>query len=344
MKITRPLLRQAAEEGLLSQQQSEQLWQFLQTHNQYDPGFKAGNILYYLGGMLVIGAMSLFMSLGWERFGGWGLFSITLAYAFVALWQTEFLLQQRQLPIPAGITAALVVVLTPLAVFGLQAGLGMWAEGMLYRDNHVYVDSRWLLMELATLVCAVVMLWRYRLPFLVMPLAVTIWCMSMEAVVFLYGNGSGHWELRRFFALWSGLLMVLLAFWIDVRSSRERDFSFWLYLFGVLSFWWAFSSFITDNELNNFFYMCVNLLMIALGAMLSRRVFVVCGGFGVAGYLGHLSYRVFDGSLLFLLCLTLIGFALIYAGILWQRREEQIRNRLLQLLPQQLRKLVEGLG
>jgi hypothetical protein len=34
-----------------------------------------------MGGLIAIGAMTLFMNLGWESFGGWGIFFISLAYA-----------------------------------------------------------------------------------------------------------------------------------------------------------------------------------------------------------------------------------------------------------------------
>jgi hypothetical protein len=55
--------------------------------------------------------------------------------------------------------------------------------------------------------------------------------------------------------------------------------------------------------------------MIGIGGTLSRRVFAVFGGLGVAGYLGHLSYSVFSDSMLFPVALTAIGFAVIAAGV-----------------------------
>lgn len=128
MRIHRGLLQQASEQGLISAQQVQPLWDFLAEHERHQaheqPGFRATHILYYLGGMVAIGAMSLFMNLGWERFGGWGLFAIALAYGAAGLALTEYLLRRRQLQIPAGITATFVVVLTPLLVYGLQVGLG----------------------------------------------------------------------------------------------------------------------------------------------------------------------------------------------------------------------------
>lgn len=352
MHIHRGLLQQASEQGLISAQQVQPLWDFLSEHERHQaheqPGFRATHILYYLGGMVAIGAMSLFMNLGWERFGGWGLFAIALAYGVAGLALTEYLLARRQLQIPAGITATFVVVLTPLLVYGLQVGLGWWAdEGrrLAYRDYHTRVDWRWLLMELATLASGAVLLWRYRLPFLVMPVAATLWYLSMDLTPFVFQAQDQSWALRQLVSLWFGLLIVLLAFWVDVRSRHQaRDYAFWLYLFGVIAFWGGLSLQRSDSELSKFFYLCINLAMIVVGAMLSRRVFAVFGGLGAAGYLGHLAHAVFRDSLMFPLVLTLIGLGLVGLGIFWQRHEARLSARLRGWLPGAVRELVERRG
>lgn len=97
----------------------------------------------------------------------------------------------------------------------------------------------------------------------------------------------------------------------------------------------------SDSELDKFVYLCINLTMIALGALLSRRVFAVFGGLGAAGYLGHLAYDVFKDSMMFPFVLTVIGLGLIYLGIVWQRHEETISSKLRGLLPLPVRELVE---
>jgi hypothetical protein len=341
MELNRGLLKDATQRGLLSEQQAEQLWQFLCEHEKDRPSFHFTHILYYLGGLIAIGAMSLFMTLGWERFGGWGIFSIALAYAAAGIWLTEFFLNRKRLAIPAGITATFVVVLTPLAVYGLQVALGWWAEGRVYREYHTYIDWRWILMELSTLATGAVMLWRYRLPFLVMPVAVTLWYMSMDLTPFLFGDADSTWALRKLVSLWFGLFIVVLAFVVDIRTRHERDFAFWLYLFGVIAFWGGLSSMQSESELSKFFYLCINLVMIAVGATLSRRVFAVFGGLGVAGYLGHLAHTVFKDSMMFPFMLTIIGLGIIYLGIVWQRHEDTISTRLRGLLPLPMRELIE---
>lgn len=341
MEVNRALLREASDKGLIDERQADALWHFLAERGQDGASFRFTHVLYYLGGMLAIGAMSLFMTLGWEAFGGSGLFLIALAYGAAGLWLTEHLLHRRALPIPAGITATFVVVLVPLAVYGLQSALGLWAEGMVYRDYHRLVDWRWFLMELATLAVATILLWRYRLPFLVMPVAVTLWYMGMDIVPFLF-DGDRSWELRKLVSMYFGLLFIGLAFWVDLRSRHAQDYAYWLYIFGVITFWGGLSLSSSDSELAKFGYFSINLAMIFVGAVLARRVFAVFGALGAAGYLGYLAHNVFRDSLLFPFALTAIGLGIIYLGILWQRNERTIGARLRALLPQTVRKLVEA--
>lgn len=88
-------LKDAAREGIVTDQQATALWQWL-SHGgaQYrgtpraltpmasassGPKFGFVNVLYYFGGMVAISAMSLFMTLGFQSMGAGGLLAIALA-------------------------------------------------------------------------------------------------------------------------------------------------------------------------------------------------------------------------------------------------------------------------
>lgn len=344
MDINRKTLDDAAAAGILGAGQAARLWEFLSERGHDRAGFQFSHILYYFGGLIAIGAMSLFMGTGWELFGGWGLFGIACCYGMGGLWLTEFFLRRKHLKVPAGIVATFVIVLVPLAVYGLQRGLGFWPDDqMTYRDYHQRVDWRWIVMELSTLAAGAILLWRYRLPYMVMPIAVTLWYMSMDLTPFVFGADEG-WEMRKQVSVFVGLVTVLLALWVDLRTRREPDFAFWLYLFGTLAFWGGLSAMNSDSEVGKLLYALLNIGMIGIGAALARRVFVVFGGLGVAGYLGHLSYAVFKDSLLFPFALTFIGLGVIGLGVLWQRHEKALNERLRVCLPGPLRELVENAG
>ena len=298
-------LEAAVEAGILSGEQADRLAAFLSARPAGGPAaaeearFSLVHVLYYLGGLIAIGAMSLFMTLAWNRLSGWGGFATALCYFGLFLFLTHWLLGQRRLYLPAGI--------------------------------------------MATLAVGAILLWRYRFPFMLMPIAVTLWYMSMDLAPFLVQEDwRAAWELRKFVSLWFGIATVLLAFWVDVRSRASLDYAFWLYVFGVITFWGGLSLMSSNSELGKFLYCLINVGMVLVGALLGRRVFAIFGGLGIAGYLGHLSARVFKDSLLFPVALTAIGLAVIWIGVLWQRREAAWSGRLRAFLPAPVRELIEA--
>ena len=166
MKITREKLDQAARENIISAEQAEKLHAFLQSLPSTGPSFDFTNILYYMGGLIAIGAMTLFMNLGWEKFGGWGIFFIALCYGGIGL-KLPGHFNNRGFSIPAGICATFAVALSPLAIYGLQQAMGWWPEnGGAYRDYHHYIKWHWIYLELGTLAAGAVVMYLYRFPFL----------------------------------------------------------------------------------------------------------------------------------------------------------------------------------
>jgi hypothetical protein len=339
VKITQQQLDKAVASKILSRQQAAQLVEFLKAQPASGPGFDFTHILYYMGGMIAIGAMTLFMTLGWESFGGWGIFYISLGYAGLGLKLTQHF-QARGLAIPAGICATFVVALTPLAIYGLQQAMGWWPDDSSYRDYHRYIRWLWIYLELGTLAVAALIVWMYRYPFLLMPVAVTLWYMSMDLAAMLVGERP-DFELRSLVSMYFGLAMTLLAFWVDVRTSKSGDYAFWLYLFGVLAFWGGMTSQHSDDELSKLIYFAINLLMIGVGVIIVRRVFVVFGALGSAIYLGHLADEVFKDSWLFPIMLSAIGLGIIYLGVIWQKNEQNITQAVRAILPAALKEFLD---
>lgn len=338
MKVTKKNLDLAVAEEIISQEQSDRLFNFLKALPSTGPRFDFTHVLYYMGGLIAIGAMTLFMNLGWERFGGWGIFFISVAYAAVAAKLAENF-KKKGLAIPAGICATFIVALSPLAIYGLQRAMGWWPDDTMYRDYHQYIKWHWISLELGTLAIGAVIAWIYRYPFLQMPLAVTLWYMSMDIAAMLAG-GRPDFALRTLVSMYFGLTMTLFAFWIDIRSAKSGDYAFWLYLFGIMAFWGGMTSQHSDSELSKFMYFCVNLLLIGVGVVIVRRVFVIFGAIGSSIYLGYLADKVFQESWLFPIVLTAIGLGIMYLGVIWQKNEKTITQKIRGYLPVPLKELL----
>jgi len=340
INITSGQLKLAVDREIISAEQARELEAFVRLLPTAEPRFDFIHILYYLGGMLAVGAMSLFMNLGWEAFGGWGIVLICSLYAAGGLQLVRFF-QQRNLHIPAGICAVFVVVLTPLAIYGLQRGMGWWVDDSVYRDYHHYIRWNWIFMELGTLAVGSVMAWKHRYPFLLMPIAFTLWYMSMDLTAMITGNRIDR-ELAALVSVWFGIIHTLLALWVDIRSRNSADYAFWLYIFGVMTFWGGLSSMESSGEWSRFCYMLVNLGLIGLGVLLVRRVFVIFGALGITMYLGHLAATVFKDSWFFPISLTLIGLGIILLGVWWQRHEQEMTAALQRYLPASVQELLDS--
>lgn len=225
MHISKQLLEQAADKDLITPQQADALWDFLGTQSHANPSIKTTSILYYLGGCIAIGAMTIFMNLGWETFGGQGLSAIAFAYAFVSLIFAEYF-QKKSLTIPAGIMAALAVSMVPLFVYGIQTMLGYFETYTTYRSFHKIVDARWIIIELSTVIAGLLVLLRYRIGFILLPVCVALFYLSMDLVPFFFYPEHFTMGFYPRVAVWFGLCMLVVALVTDIYDHSSKDFAF----------------------------------------------------------------------------------------------------------------------
>jgi len=353
MQISKEALQAAAKAGLITEDQGRKLWEYLaqrdllvfkdeaqSSQQAKTPRFSLDHVLYYLGGLIVIGAMSWFMVSAWDTLGGFGIaaFAAVFAGAFFTVGRNLWL--QDEYKIPGGILVAAAVAVVPLIVYGIQKGLGFWPSGSMpttYQDYHIYTKGNFVLMELITIFVACAVIRVIRFPFITFPAVLALWYLSMDVVPWLLGSEYNSWEFKRSLSLCFGMVMVFVTYFIDRRT--KEDFAFWGYLFGALIFWGALSSMRSNTELAKFVYCLVNLGLIFLSVFLSRRIFIVLGSMGVFYYIGHLAHKVFKDSLIFPIVLALIGVLIIYIGILYQKNKEAIHLWILSNLPESVRAL-----
>jgi hypothetical protein len=89
--------------------------------------FDPVHVLYYAGALLVMGAMGLFANSAFDKLGGWALAGIAAAYAVGFLWLGGFLWSRPGTRMPGGLFVAVAVSMVPLAIYGVQDALGLWA-------------------------------------------------------------------------------------------------------------------------------------------------------------------------------------------------------------------------
>lgn len=342
MKISKEDLDQAALEGLISTSQAETLWNAFERRGANRPRFDLVNVAYYFGALIVILAMGWFMSLAWERFGGGGIFLVAVAYGVCFAFAGRRLRRQSDLSVPGGLLFTVAVCMTPLAIYGLERLTGIWPQTSPHPFGGQGAVGCWVLMEAATVVSGLIALRYVRFPFLTAPIAFSLWRMSMDLAPLLFGRETLYVNEGQLVSLWFGAALLVVSGAIDRRT--KDDYAFWGYLFGALAFWCGLSFLETESESLELLYCLINVGLMILSVLLERRVFIVFGAAGVSSYLIRLAYRVFKGSLMFPFVLSLLGIAIIYLGIRYQRNRERIEGFILGLVPGRLRWVLPGEG
>jgi len=345
MRYSTEDLRAAAAAGVIPSDQLDALLGFLGSRPADAPAsgpkFDMVHLLWYAGALVVISAMGLFSTLAFSQMGGPALTATALAYAALFAWAGNYLWTEKQLRTPGGLLIAVAVSMAPLAVYGVQDAYGAWTEfgrPASMRDFYQWIKGSFVFMELATIAAAIVALRFYRFPFIVFIMAVALWFLSMDVVPWIAGKDSGNWELSRKVSVWFGLGILVAAVMVNLRQ-RGGDFAFWLYLFGVLTFWGGITASSGGTALDKALYCALNVGFLVLSAALSRRVFAVFGTIGIAIYLGDLADKLFKDSILFPFALSLIGVGIIALGLLYNRRQHEIGAWIEARLPEPLRRL-----
>jgi len=345
MRVDRGDLEWAAREGLIGADQIDPLWRALDRRAADRVGaegrFDLPNVAYYLGAVLVIVAMFIFMTLAWREFGGGSLLALAVVYGAVFVIAGHRLWARDDTRVAGGLLLTLAVFMVPLAVLGAQFMLGLWPAGPVPDGDAAAVRNR-LMIEAAALAAGLAMIARARFTFLTVPIVAAAWAIAVDVLPFYLAPVGARFDMVQTVSILFGLGAVAVAYWVDLRA--RDDFAFWGYLAGLLSFWFGFSGMTLFDgdagELARFAVAAVGLLMIGVAVVVRRPVFVVFGSLGVLAWLFDVSYGLFEDSLLFPVALSLIGLFVLWLGLRYHKRREAIEAWLQRRIPDGVRALI----
>jgi hypothetical protein len=339
------LLGAARAAGVIDEPTYDRLVDFMAARRAAEPPatpaarFNIVNVLWYMGALIVLGAMSLFSTSAFGLWGPGGLIGTSLAYGVVFTAAGAFL-WRRGLRTPGGLLVACAVGMTPLLIFAVQLLNGHDpTDATPYKDFYVWVRSSWLPMELGTIAAALTALLFFPFPFLTMIIAFSLWFMSMDLTPWLLDSEVFSMQQRANVSLLFGLAVIAVAWLVDLKRWRNGDFAFWLHLFGIMTFWGGLTAQHSGSEVGKAIYFLVNLGLVALALVLMRRVYAVFGGIGMSTYLGYLASEVFKDSILFPFALSAVGLLVIAAGLLFHRFGPRLAAFVDEALPDYVREL-----
>jgi hypothetical protein len=339
MKVSRDQLLAAASASGIDTAEAERLWTALDA-GRTAPGAPGNGavVAYYFGGFIVIGAMTLFMTFGWELFGI-GFLTITaliymLAFGYAGLWMWNRGAITR---IPGGILTTVAVFTAPLFVFGLEQWTHFWASGPpgAYSAYYQIVHGSWVPMELATIVLGLVALRFVRFPLITLPIAFSLWFLSMDSATFFYHKtewGALATIQIQTVSLIFGIVMLAIALAVDRRT--KEDFAFWLYLYGGLTFFAGLTMLWNGTiQWHMAIYALISLVVFAFSVAIVRRALTVFSILSLAWYIGYLAWDIFPNALIFPFVLTFIGLVIIALGLLFAKNEAKVRAAVRRAVP-----------
>lgn len=335
MKVTKESLFEIGTGLNIPEDKLEALWEALNGKEQFTESSPFARYLYYFGALVTISAMTWFMGLGWLVFGGGGIFFIASLYALLFFTVGSYMWNKITLRIPAGLLITIAVCMVPLAIYGLQLYFNLISDTTEYPDFFSWVNSRWIWMELGTIAAGLAALRFYPFSFLMAPVAVAAWFLSMDIVPAIIKEDTFP-DVRYWVSIVFGALLIAAGLIFDRR--KLRDHAFWCYLFGAIAFWGGLGSLVWNKDEGVLFvYALINIALMCFSILIKRNVFMVFGGLGIFAYLAHLADKFFRDSTAFPFILSLIGMLIIALGIIYQRNSKTIDQALRRSLPQSLR-------
>jgi hypothetical protein len=340
-KISVSQLRAAVDRAGLPSETFERIHAALTAEPENTPAFEAAHISYYLGALLIIGAMGWFVTNAWDSLSGLTLAAIAAGYGVLFGAVGYKLFHRPSTKIPGGLLVAVAVCMTPMAVYGIERALGWWPlnDPGSYTNFHPYINASWVVMECMTIAVAAIALKFVPFPFITAPAAYALWYLSMDATALL---AHGHWTFHQqcWISVYFGAAMLITAYLAD--GASQLDFAFWFYLFGLLTFSGGLSLLGDGNQLGKAIYCLIHFAMIVAAIVLQRRAFLVFGGIGVFVYLATEASEYFRNSFGFTLALTVIGACFIAAGIAYKRNEARFEAKLARFAPERVRRRHAG--
>jgi len=314
-KLHKQDLEKAALQADCTPLQSEEIWRVLQADASVLRRHKLSSTIYYFGGFLIFLALGQFLVSAYTNYEK-NFLLLTVSIYALALYGFGLYFWKKKNQILGGMGVFLALSLIPVIVYTVLDILNVWPGGSpgKYMNFYQWISGGWFLMEIITITATYITLRFIRYPCLTAILYLTLWFASLDILPFFAYFISKNIPSYIFpkISIIYGASLTIFAFILD-KKNREK-FSLWAYVFGVSIFWIGLSVNTYKTEWGHAIYCLLNIGMIMLSALLSRRIFAVLGVFGVLFYLEELIGRHFSLSQAFPFLLSAVGIIVIVAG------------------------------
>lgn len=329
MNLSKEMLEKAKIEGIINEDQFNNLYSLASKNKKRS--FNLTNIFYYSGGVLAIIAMMVLFGLSVEKFNFIGMLISSMLYFFIGILTCRYFERKKHFT-PASISILFSISVIPLFIFSLQNILIIPNVIEITNSLLFHKSSNLLLPEIVTLFASIGLFYKFRYSLIILPISIFIGCSLYEISMFFLPYENFNYDLKKYIAIFVGLILVLLGIIVDLKNNRIKDYSLWFYTTGILSFWIGFALLNYNNDdVKQFVFFAVNLFMIVFGTIFLRKIFIILGLIGFISFIFYLISKFELNNMLFVLFLTLSGGFLILIGIFWKKNNQKIIKNIINL-------------
>ena len=296
-------------------------------------GFNGVTVAYWSGGIAVLSACAWFLINRWEALGPGGVLVVSLVYGVFlvamarVLWTKGF----RQ---ASAVSTVLAVGMTPIAAWSLLALTGWWnqfpelSRGASVVAEFDWPNVRWLPVDLATILAALVALRQVRFGVLALPIAVAVSAAAVHGLSLVLVPDLAN-QLAPALTMLLAVVLLSIGYAADRRAGFDEDYAAWFYAAGLV---WTATSILTffgrSAGIAAHSMLFVSVLFAIAALKLRRKLFLVAATLGFLGYLGYLTFDVFKKTLGYPVLLATSGLVIILLAVWFQRRFPEFQQRM----------------
>jgi hypothetical protein len=296
-------------------------------------GLNAVTVAYWTGGIAVLSAFGWFLISNWSQLGARGVLVVSLVYASLFVL-TARVLGQHGFRHASAIATTLAVGMAPISTWAGLWFVGLWDlfPTRRYGFGSLAIEPawdslRWLPVDLATILAALVALRRVRFGVLALPIAIATWAAVAHSFALFVDP-----ELMRPLSARASVLpavgLLAVGYALEVRANDGEDYSRWFYLVGLVALTVALVSFYSGSPGVTAHAALAIAAILAVAAIRLRRLMLLLAAFvGLVSYLAYLTFDLFDKALGFPVALATIGLVVILIAVWLQRRYPALVRR-----------------
>ena len=334
MKYTEKDLDLAVKNNIITQEQKENFVTFIKGQNSISNPLQ--KFLFYAGSLIIISGMTWLLETCWSDMEYSALLIISSIYFVVFTLAGIIVINKLKIELAGNLLFCIAIAVVPMVVYSILNLFGVW-KGDKYGDFYIWIRGKWIVLELSTIVVALLFLIKVKFHFIIFLISFCLWYLSMDIVPIIYKENWIGWIERANISKIFGILMIALGYILHL--NKKRDYAFWLYLFGLFTLTFGFSFFYNASSKGFILLLIIHIVMCFISLLLEEPVFMVFGVIGIGEFLSRISYELFKDSKLFPFALTLIGLLIIASGIMYQKKRHSIENVMNKLIPEGIKKL-----